>query len=107
MASKCKGLGEISKTYLFHHGLIKMLIIHKLQKVGWSWNQFLHLEGFEASISELEQSAIPCRAPSYRKGKDKVINRTLRSSASHESEDEGWDAPLEPICNQFSEPSLA
>lgn len=46
------------------------------------------------------------RTPSSRKGKEKVRNRALRSSASPESEDKGQDAPLEPICDFFSEPSL-
>jgi hypothetical protein len=49
---------------------------------------------------------MPRHAPSSQKGKQKVINRTLRSSTSHESEDEGCDAPLEPIYDFFSEPSL-
>ena len=56
---------------------------------------------------EPEPSAMPQRTPSSRKGKEKVKNRALRSSASPESEDEGQDAPLEPICDFFSEPSLS
>ena len=49
---------------------------------------------------------MPQRTPSSCKGKEKVRNRSLKSSASPESEDEGQDAPLEPICDFFSEPSL-
>ena len=45
-------------------------------------------------------------APSSRKGKEKVRNRALRSFASLESKGEGQDAPLEPICDIFSKPSL-
>ena len=107
MASKCKGLGEIADTYFFHHGLIKMLITHELQKVARSWNQFLRLEGFEAPINEPESLVMPRRTPSSRKDKDKVIDRILRSSASHDSKAKEWDTPLEPICNLRSEPSLA
>ena len=106
MASKYKGLGETTDTYLFHQGLIKVLIMHELQRVGRSWHQFLCLEGFEASTSEHETSAMPRRAPSSRKGKEKVRNRALRSSASLDSKDKGQDAPLEPICDFFSDPSL-
>ena len=51
MDSKCKGLGEISETHLFHHDLIKLLVIHVLQKTRQSWDQFLRFEGFEASGS--------------------------------------------------------
>lgn len=106
MASKYKGPREIANTYLFHQGLIKVLIMHELQRVGRSWDQFLCLEGFESLTNELEPLVMPCHAPSTHKGKEKVRNRALRSSASHESKDEGWDAPLEPICNFFSKPSL-
>ena len=107
MTSNFKGLEETIDTYLFHQGLIKILIMYELQWLGRSWDQFLCLEGFEASTIEPEQSAMPQHAPSSCKGKEKVRNRALRSSASPESEDEGQDAPLEPICDFFSEPSLS
>ena len=106
MASNFKGLGETVDTYLFHQGLIKILIMHELQWLGRSWGHFLCLKGFEASTMELEPSAMLQHTPSSRKGKEKVRNRSLRSSASPESEDEGQDAPLEPIYDFFSEPSL-
>ena len=41
MASKCKGHGDIPESYLFHHGLIKMLVVHELRRFGHSWEQFL------------------------------------------------------------------
>ena len=50
---------------------------------------------------------MPQRTPLTRKGKEKVRNRALKSSASPESKDEGQDAPLEPICDFFFEPSLS
>ena len=80
MASKCTSLREISETHLFHHGLIKLLVINVLQKTGQSWNQFLRFEGFEASGRESEKSAMPIQASLSQKGKEKVMNRTLRSS---------------------------
>ena len=108
MASNFKGSGETIDTYLFHQGLIKILIMHELQRMGRSWDQFLCCRGWVGlGTSEPEPSAMPQRAPSSRKGKEKVRNRALRSSASPESEDEGQDAPLEPICDFFSEPSLS
>lgn len=106
MASNFKGSGETADTYLFHQGLIKILIMHELQRLGQSWDQFLCLEGFEASTIEPEPSTMPQHVPSSRKGKEKVKNRALKSSASLESEDKGQEAPLEPICDFFSEPSL-
>ena len=69
MASNFKASGETADTYLFHQGLIKILIMHELQQLGRSWDHFPCLEGFEASTMESEPSAMPQRAPSSRKGK--------------------------------------
>ena len=49
---------------------------------------------------------MPQHTSSSRKGKEKVRNRALKSSASPESEDERQDSPLEPIYDFFSKPSL-
>ena len=38
MASNFKGLGETVDTYLFHQGLINILIMHELQRMGRSWD---------------------------------------------------------------------
>lgn len=40
---------------MYHHGLIKMLVEHKLQQKGQSWNIFLWENGF---ISEIEDETI-------------------------------------------------
>ena len=106
MDSKCKGLREIPETHLFHHGLIKLLVIYMLQRTRWSWNQFLRFKGFEVSGRESDKSAMPIQASSSQKGKEKVMNRTLKSvdplippdglplTMNNEPEIEGGDYPL-------------
>ena len=58
MASNFKWSRETADTYLFHQGLIKILIMHELQRLGQSWDHFLYLEGFKASTIEPEPSTM-------------------------------------------------
>ena len=110
MATKCRNPGIILDSYLFHHGLVKLHVLHALRKMRRSWDQFLRFEGVAgAYISQKMTSAMPMRAPSNRKIKKKVLGRTSRSSnppalptgLGHVSEDNleavGMDAPKEPI----------
>ena len=41
-----------SPQYVYHHGLIKILVQHQLIKKGKSWDEFLVLEGFQGMSSK-------------------------------------------------------
>jgi len=41
MASKVQKSTEAASTRVFHHGLVKLLILDELQRVGKKWNYFL------------------------------------------------------------------
>jgi hypothetical protein len=53
-----RSLYKMSKRYkkhsldysLFHHGLIKMLLVHHLKTMGYDWDMFLALNGFSTAI---------------------------------------------------------
>ena len=47
MENKFQAKYEGSETSLFHHGLIKLLILDELQKIGRYWPSFLFLNGFD------------------------------------------------------------
>ena len=60
MATKCKNPGINLDSYLFHHGLVKLLILHALRKMQRSWDQFIRFEGFVgADIPREESSMMP------------------------------------------------
>ena len=47
MVDKVQAKSEGCETYLFHHGLMKLLILNVLQKIGRDWSSFLFINGFE------------------------------------------------------------
>ena len=47
MADKVQAKYEGSETSLFHHGLMKLLILDELQKICRDWSSFLFINGFE------------------------------------------------------------
>ena len=72
----------IPDSYIFHHGLVKLLILYALRKMHRSWDQFLRFEGFAGTdISQEMTSMMPMCAPSNKKGKKKVLDRTSRISS--------------------------
>ena len=47
MADKVQAKYEGCETSLFHHGLMKLLILNELQKIGRDWSSFLFINGFD------------------------------------------------------------
>ena len=58
MCDKVQLIKEACETSLFHHGLIKLLVLHELQKVGKDWNSFIFMAGFK---SQTGLSPLPTR----------------------------------------------
>ena len=46
MADKVQVKSEECETSMFHHGLIKLMVLHQLQKINREWSSFLFLGGF-------------------------------------------------------------
>lgn len=47
MAYKVQAKSEGSETSLFHHGLINLLVLDELKRLGRDWSSFLFVSGFE------------------------------------------------------------
>ena len=118
MAAKCKNLKTIMDSYLFHHGLVKLLVLHVLRKTWSSWDQLFRFEGFAGTnISQEENFAMPMHASSNHKSKKQVLDRTFKSSSTptfpsrsgHVFKENpkfvGLDAPKEPIRHSVLETS--
>ena len=45
MAEKVQMKNQACETSLFHHGLVKLIVCHELQKVNREWFAFLFLSG--------------------------------------------------------------
>ena len=45
MADKVQMKTQTCETSLFHHGLVKLIVLHELQKVNREWSAFLFLSG--------------------------------------------------------------
>lgn len=48
MCDKVQLRKEDCETSLFHHGLIKLLVLDGLQKIGRDWNSFIFMAGFQS-----------------------------------------------------------
>ena len=47
MSNKLRAKFDGCETSLFHHGLIKILVLNELQKISRDWSSFLFMSGFE------------------------------------------------------------
>ena len=61
MVDKVQEKFEESETSLFHHGLMKLLVLDELQRLGRDWSSFLFVSGFELD------ALTPLRTPKSRK----------------------------------------
>jgi hypothetical protein len=57
MCDKVQLRKEDCETSLFHHGLIKLLILDSLQKIGRDWNSFIFMAGFQSKTGLTPQPA--------------------------------------------------
>ena len=47
ISDKVQVKSEVNETSLFHHGLIKLLVLEELKILGRDWSSFLFVSGFE------------------------------------------------------------
>ena len=48
MCDKVQVRKEACETSLFHHGLVKLMVLHELQRVGRDWDTFIFMSGFKS-----------------------------------------------------------
>jgi len=46
MCDKVQLRKEACETSLFHHGLVKLMVLHELRKIGRDWDTFIFMSGF-------------------------------------------------------------
>ena len=63
MCDKVQLRKDECETSLFHHGLVKLLVLNGLQKIGRDWDSFIFMAGFQSKtgltprpVREKEQS---------------------------------------------------
>ena len=50
MADKVQAKPESNETFIFHHGLIKLIVMEELKKLNRDWSTFLFLSGYEVDV---------------------------------------------------------
>lgn len=50
MSDKVQARKESSETSIFHHGLIKLLVLEELKKLNRDWVTSLFLSGYEVDL---------------------------------------------------------
>ena len=50
MLDKVQARPESSETSIFHHGLIKLLVLEELKKLNRDWATFISLSGYEVDV---------------------------------------------------------
>ena len=61
MADKVQENSEVSETSLFHHGLMKLLVLDEFQRIGKDFSSFLFVNGFEL------ETLTPARNPKAKR----------------------------------------
>jgi len=61
MCDKVQLKKESCETSLFHHNLVKLIILHEIQKVDREWSMFMFMSGFknETSLSPQAMKSSP------------------------------------------------
>ena len=77
MADKVKIKSQGHETSLFHHGLIKLIVLHELKKINREWSSFLFLCGFGGEKQDTDTSPKVKETPSVETSKS-VMSRAKR-----------------------------
>ena len=85
MADKIQAKPESSDTSIFHHGLIKLLVMEELKKLNKDWATFLFLSGYDVDV------LTPRRKPKSKK-KTPKNDKELRAETNV-----GLEVEVQPI----------
>ena len=64
MSNKVQAKSEGNETSLFHHGLIKLMVLEELKILGRDWSSFLFVSGFEVDDITPKRTPKPIGIPS-------------------------------------------
>ena len=84
MSDKVQARAERSETSIFHHGLIKLLVLEELKKFNIDWAYFLFFSGYELD------SVTPKKAP-----KPKATSSPAATEGVNEEETEPILEPMD------------
>lgn len=64
MSDKFQAKSERNETSLFHHGLIKLLVLEELKRLGREWSSFRFVSHFEVDAITPKGTLSPRDIPS-------------------------------------------
>lgn len=72
MCDKVQLRKETCETSLFHHGLVKLMVLHELQKIGRDWDTFIFMSSFESKTGLSPLAAKEPSRTTSRQAKEKA-----------------------------------
>ena len=83
MSDKVQIKIEGSETSIFHHGLIKLLVLEELRRLDRDWIYLLFMIGYEVDVVTPNKASKP--------------RTTSSPAAAEEVEEENRSSPAEPV----------
>ena len=83
MSDKVQVKTKGNETFLFNHGLIKLLVLEELKRLGRDWTSFLFMRGFEVDV------VTPKRVPKPRSISSPTVVEEIKEG--------NRSSPLEPV----------
>lgn len=85
---------EACETSLFHHGLIKLIVLHEIQKIDKEWSPFLFMTGFRTEIG-LSRKAKEISSPTVSHHKEERSSSFVKLKAKKQVKE-----PMTPLVVQ-------
>jgi len=82
MADKVQAKLGASNTYVFHHSLIKLLVVEELSRLNRDCLTFLFLSGYEIDISTPSRRTPTSQSISLREEKKPIKELVVKTSTS-------------------------
>ena len=81
MSDKVEIKTEGNETSVFHHGLIKLLVLEELKRLDKEWNSFLFMSGFEIDVVTPKRASKPrnVSSPTIAEEVEKGIDHLLQN----------------------------
>ena len=74
MSDKVQDKTDISEKSIFHHGLIKLLVMEELKKLNRDWATFLFLSGYDVDVLTLNMTP-KSKKNTPKKDKEPIVGR--------------------------------